>query len=104
MQDGKPPTILYVDCQPRIERERRRLEGMRRYASGACAGLVGTILGSWFVTAASRLAPGFGNVFGGLFRAAPLGAYRLYFVFLLLPAMFALAAAWRMRRFVYGGK
>jgi len=73
-------------------------------ASGACAGLAGTILGSWFVTAASRLAPGFGNVFGGLFRAAPLGAYRLYFVFLLLPAMFALAAAWRMRRFVYGGK
>jgi AraC-like DNA-binding protein len=34
MQDGKPPTILYVDCQPRIERERRRLEGMRRYAAG----------------------------------------------------------------------
>ena len=34
MQDGKPPTILYVDCQPRIERERCRLEGMRRYASG----------------------------------------------------------------------
>ena len=33
-QDGSPPTILYVDCQPRIERERRRLEGMRRYAAG----------------------------------------------------------------------
>ncbi len=33
MQDGSPPTILYVDCRPDNGIERRRLEGMRRYAA-----------------------------------------------------------------------
>ena len=32
-QDGSPPTILYVDCRPDNGVERRRLEGMRRYAA-----------------------------------------------------------------------
>jgi len=33
-QGGSPPTILYVDCRPDNGVERRRLEGMRRYAAG----------------------------------------------------------------------
>ena len=73
-------------------------------ASSAGAGIVGSALGSWFVMAASRLAPRLGSGFGGLFPDSSLGTYRLYFVLLLLPAIAGVAAAWRMRRFIYKTK